>query len=156
MANLTRPPLPSSTERRTRHGKSPATDEPENVAHHNNTTISTRRSSRGAPLVSLDLEHSARSASSTAAKPATLARANSRKRPAAAVIADATTDPRPPTKVTVTQPHGPLLQTTNTCADTDTVLLSKHVLRAAQRLLQIPFNQSSIRGDIVLCEAISL
>ncbi|CAI6278423.1 unnamed protein product [Periconia digitata] len=37
---------------------------------------------------------------------------SSRKRPASA-IEDASTDPRPPTKVTVTQPHGELLRITN-------------------------------------------
>ncbi|KAF2468090.1 uncharacterized protein BDR25DRAFT_265671 [Lindgomyces ingoldianus] len=122
MANLSRPPLRSSTERRGRQGKSPATTD-ENSTHtqHNNTAVSTRRSSRGAPLVALNDEPAPAAIVTPAATlgkavPAPLARANSRKRPTAALSADATTtiaDTRPPTKVTVTQPHGKLLQVTN-------------------------------------------
>lgn len=115
MANPVRPPLRSSTERRTRHTKSPATDEVENNTL-DTIHVSTRRSSRGAPLVALDDEKSKKAAKTLPThppKPATLARTPSRKRPATALTADATADARPPTKVTVTQPHGELLRITN-------------------------------------------
>ncbi|OAL07747.1 hypothetical protein IQ06DRAFT_289409 [Phaeosphaeriaceae sp. SRC1lsM3a] len=71
------------------------------------TPLPTRRTSKGSPLRALGAEDT----------PAPLARTNSRKRPALA-LADATTPvtrptSRPPTKITVTQPHGELLTTTN-------------------------------------------
>ncbi|KAF2013335.1 hypothetical protein BU24DRAFT_394062 [Aaosphaeria arxii CBS 175.79] len=115
------PPLRSSTERRTRLTKSPATDEVENNAHHHdNVTISTRRASRNAPLIALSDDSATRTVSQTPTKPASLAHgaaaaAGSRKRPAAALgSADAPpTETTPPTKVTVTHPHGQLLRLTN-------------------------------------------
>ncbi|KAF2875006.1 something about silencing, SAS, complex subunit 4-domain-containing protein [Massariosphaeria phaeospora] len=104
MANPTRPPL-------TRHTKSP-TDEIENGAQPPNAPLSTRRSSRSTPLRSLGDQKAARALRATPAKPA---RTSSRKRPAtaAALVADALPNTRPPTKVTVTQPHGELLAVTN-------------------------------------------
>ncbi|KAF2118414.1 something about silencing, SAS, complex subunit 4-domain-containing protein [Lophiotrema nucula] len=116
MANLmqTRPPLRASSERRssTRH-RTPAINDVENrtTPPRHNHTISTRRSSKATSLAGLNDEKPV--AVAPAVKPATLARASStRKRPATA-IADATADTRPPTKVTVTQPHGELLRITN-------------------------------------------
>ncbi|KAF2707486.1 hypothetical protein K504DRAFT_503725 [Pleomassaria siparia CBS 279.74] len=113
---LTRPPLRSSAERRVRLTKSPATDEVENSAQNHHTTPSTRRSSRrSTPLLTRNDEKLERPPKSTTALPAKPTRSlSSRKRPATALAADATTsDPRPPIKVTVTQPHGELLGTTN-------------------------------------------
>ncbi|KAF2649321.1 hypothetical protein K491DRAFT_669161 [Lophiostoma macrostomum CBS 122681] len=116
MANPTRPPLRSSTERRAR-AKSPATDDIENNAHDAHAvSVSTRRASRGAPLLALDNEKPSKVvASQRPANSAGLARTSSRKRPATALnAADATSDTaRPPTKVTVTQPHGHLVRITN-------------------------------------------
>jgi hypothetical protein len=98
-------PLPSSTDRRTRHTRSP-------VEHLNNTNtntlprnpaISTRRSSRGASLLGLDDEKATKNSG----------HATSRKRPATAIEDATTADPRPPTRVKVTQPHGELLRITN-------------------------------------------
>jgi hypothetical protein len=112
---LTRPPFRSSAERRVRRlTKSPAIDEVENSAQHLHASTSTRRSSRrSTPLLALNddkLEKAPRSTAALSAKPA---RSLSRKRPATALSADATADPRPPTRVIVTQPHGELLGTTN-------------------------------------------
>lgn len=119
MANLIRP----ATERRaTRHNKSrspplPAggdefdTSAQKQQPHH--TTLSTRRSSKTTPLLSLDDEKPhAKVIHQTPPQPAPPTRTSSRKRPASA-LADAPADPRPPTKVTVTQPHGELLRITN-------------------------------------------
>jgi hypothetical protein len=123
MANVLRPPLRSSMERRTRLTLSPARA-PEDAhahAHHSPgittttiATIATRRSSKGSPLLALgDDDKPVTHIAHTPVKPAAPARANPRKRPATA-LADATTpDTRPPTKVTVTQPHGELLSITN-------------------------------------------
>lgn len=100
MANAVRPPLRSSIERRTRLTLSPvALDD----AHrnHNHTTVPSRRNEQ--PVKQLN---------HTPAKAAHPVRTASRKRPAAALSPDAT-DTRPPTKVTVTQPHGELLRITN-------------------------------------------
>jgi hypothetical protein len=110
MANVLRPPLRSSMERRTRLTLSPARA-PEDMARSpSNTTasVSTRRSSKGSPLLALaDDEKSVRAVAHTPIKPAHVV---PRKRPAT----DATTpDTRPPTKITVTQPHGELLSVTN-------------------------------------------
>jgi hypothetical protein len=74
-----------------------------------NTTasVSTRRSSKGSPLVALADDDKSTAAAHTPIKPAHVV---PRKRPAT----DATTpDSRPPTKLTVTQPHGELLSVTN-------------------------------------------
>ena len=84
MANLVRPVLPALALT------------PEDAAPRSRdttTTISTRRTS----------------AHGSVQKPTTPAR-SSRKRP---LPDDATPDARPPTKITVTQPHGELLRTTN-------------------------------------------
>ncbi|KAF2831104.1 hypothetical protein CC86DRAFT_366565, partial [Ophiobolus disseminans] len=113
MANAVRPPLPAPTERRTRLTLSPAAPE-DAIAHRslNNTTISTRRSSKGSTFLALGndekpVKQTLHTPFKTAPAPA---RTNSRKRPAP----DATTpDTRPPTKIVVTQPHGELLQITN-------------------------------------------
>ncbi|KAF2797639.1 hypothetical protein K505DRAFT_414936 [Melanomma pulvis-pyrius CBS 109.77] len=116
MMTLTRPPLRSSAERRLRHTKSPAIHEIENSAQHHNAAASTRRSSRSTPLLALNddtLERQPKSTAALAAFAAKPARSHSKKRPATALAADATADPRPPTKVTVTQPHGALLRITN-------------------------------------------
>jgi hypothetical protein len=114
---LTRPSFRSSAERRVRRlTKSPAIDEVENSAQHLHTSTSTRRSSRrSTPLLTLNDDKLERAPQSTAALSAKPARSLSlsRKRPAKPFSADATADPRPPTKVTVTQPHGELLGTTN-------------------------------------------
>lgn len=107
MANAVRPPLRAAPERPTRLTLSPgALDD----AH---TTISTRRTSRSGPLLELDNdEKPVTRLNSSPPKPGLPARTTSKKRPAAALSPDAT-DPRPPTKITVTQPHGELLRITN-------------------------------------------
>lgn len=113
MANLTRPPVRSSTDRRARLTKSPAADDVENKPQHH-AAVSTRRSSRAAPLISRIDEKLAKSTSQHPPKPAALARSTSRKRSAAtALLSDATPETRPPIKVTVTQPHGDLVRITN-------------------------------------------
>lgn len=112
MANVVRVPLPATTERRTRLTLSP---EGHN-GHHSisNTTIATRRSSKGSTFLALgDDERPVKQITHTPFRAAPPARTNSRKRPAAALADDATSDARPPTKITVTQPHGELLRTTN-------------------------------------------
>jgi hypothetical protein len=120
MANVLRPPLRSSMERRTRLTLSPALA-PEDVNRsrslsNTTTAISTRRSSKGSALLALgDDEKAVKQpiAHTTPIQAAPPARTNPRKRPATA-LADATTpDTRPPTKITVTQPHGELLRITN-------------------------------------------
>lgn len=123
MANVARPRLQSATERRTRLTLSPALA-PEDVhANHNSTSISgtsgtspisTRRTSKGNTLLALgDDEKPVKLATHAPSSAAPAARTSSRKRSATA-LADATTpDTRPPTKITVTQPHGELLRITN-------------------------------------------
>ncbi|KAH9879420.1 hypothetical protein J1614_002860 [Plenodomus biglobosus] len=97
------------------------------------TAVSTRRTSRTSPLLALaddaakPVQQPARHKQPPAPPTPTPAPApapartstsssnsnsNSRKRPAAALSPDAT-DTRPPTKVTVTRPHGELMRTTN-------------------------------------------
>lgn len=113
MANVARPPPRPSTDRRTRLTLSPvlAPDDVHRSANH--TTISTRRSSKNGLLLALgDDEKSVKQIRLAPAKAAPLARTLSRKRPATALDPDAV-DTRPPTKITVTQPHGELLRTTN-------------------------------------------
>ena len=95
-----------------RHTKSPATEIENNTQHHH-TTISTRRSSRSTPLLALGDEKRPKGITPAPVKPATLTRNHSRKRPATALVAEAAADTRPPTKVTVTRPHGELLRITN-------------------------------------------
>jgi len=115
MANVARPSLPAPTERRTRLTLSPAAPDDGHVRRNlSNTTISTRRSSKGSTFLALgDDEKSVKQITHAPFRAAPPARTNSRKRPATA-LADATTpDTRPPTKITVTQPHGELLRTTN-------------------------------------------
>jgi hypothetical protein len=100
MANVVRPRLHAAPERQTRLSPDDATS----------ATVSTRRTSKGSALLALgDDEKSVRHMTQTPIRPAPPARTISRKRPA-----DATTpDARPPTKITVTQPHGDLLRITN-------------------------------------------
>jgi hypothetical protein len=115
MAHLVRP----APERRTsRHNKSrspqpPAGDELVKAQQHPpppppQPAISTRRSSR----TTLSLDNGIPNATlqqQTLPKTAPPTRSGSRKRPASEIA----TDPRPPTKVTVTQPHGDLVRITN-------------------------------------------
>jgi hypothetical protein len=87
---------------------------PEDVHRAPNTTISTRRSSKGSALLALgDDERAVKQITNTPIRPAPPARTASRKRPATALADHATPDTRPPTKITVTQPHGELLRITN-------------------------------------------
>jgi hypothetical protein len=104
MANVVRPRMHAAPERPTR--LSPALT-PDDAAHSTAAAVSTRRTSKGSALLALgDDEKSVRHITQTPLR--------SRKRPAAALAADATTpDTRPPTKITVTQPHGQLLRITN-------------------------------------------
>ncbi|KAH7399662.1 something about silencing, SAS, complex subunit 4-domain-containing protein [Pyrenochaeta sp. MPI-SDFR-AT-0127] len=112
MAHVVRPPLRASTERRSRLTLSPVAPDD---AHRNNTAVTTRRTSRTGPLLALAADDKpVQQLSFTPAKqqaPPTRI-ANSRKRSATALTPDAT-DTRPPTKITVTQPHGELLRITN-------------------------------------------
>jgi hypothetical protein len=71
------------------------------------TPASTRRTSRSSPLLALGADDTP--VEQPAHSPAPAA---ARKRSATALGAD-TPDPRPPTKVTVTQPHGELVRITN-------------------------------------------
>jgi hypothetical protein len=71
------------------------------------TPASTRRTSRSSPLLALGTDDTP--VEQPAHSPAPAA---ARKRSATALGADAP-DPRPPTKVTVTQPHGELVRITN-------------------------------------------
>jgi hypothetical protein len=68
---------------------------------------STRRTSRSSPLLALGADDTPIQQAAHSPAPAT-----ARKRSATALGADAP-DPRPPTKVTVTQPHGELVRITN-------------------------------------------
>jgi hypothetical protein len=120
MANVVRPRLHAATERQTRLTLSPGLA-PDDAAHHSlssstsTAAVSTRRTSKGSTLLALgDDEKSVRHITQTPIRAAPPARTLSRKRPATALAADATTpDTRPPTKITVTQPHGQLLRITN-------------------------------------------
>ncbi|KAF2030084.1 hypothetical protein EK21DRAFT_66504 [Setomelanomma holmii] len=107
MANAVRPLL-----KQTRLSFSPVAA-PDDIHRANNTTISTRRSSKGSALIALgDDEKPVKQITHTPIRPAPPARTASRKRPATA-LDDATPDTRPPTKITITQPHGELLRVTN-------------------------------------------
>lgn len=111
MANVARPPMrPSSELRQTRLAFAPVAPDD---GHRHNATIATRRTSRtGPPPARTDDDKPATNIHLAPARPAPPARTNSRKRPAAALSADAP-GTRPPTKVTVTQPHGELLRILN-------------------------------------------
>jgi hypothetical protein len=120
MANVVRPRVPSATgngERQTRLNFQPIRRAPDDAPPNSTSTtppsVATRRTSKGSQLLALgDDEKSVKQITLTPPKPAAapLSRTNSRKRP----LADATTpDTRPPTKITVTQPHGELLRITN-------------------------------------------
>lgn len=115
MANLIRPPLRSSTERlvQTRLNFAPVTPDDINLsAHHHNTTISTRHSSKNGPLLVLgDDEKSVKQSIQSPVRPAPPPHTSSRKRPSAAL--DDAPDARPPTKVLINQPHGELVRITN-------------------------------------------
>jgi hypothetical protein len=112
MAQLIRP----ATERRTatRHNKSPSPPPPRGddvlSAHeqHPKPAIA-RRSSRAAPPLQDDAPDATAAQQTPAKAAAPLTRTSARKRPASEIA----TDPRPPTKITVTQPHGELLGITN-------------------------------------------
>jgi len=98
-------------ERRTRLTLSPA------APNDTRRAVATRRSSKTEPLLALgNDEKSVTQITFTPTKAAPSARTSastsSRKRPATALDPDAT-DTRPPTKITVTHPHGELLRTTN-------------------------------------------
>jgi hypothetical protein len=122
MANAVRPLLRGSNDGQTRLNFLPVSRDDAAHAHaqrNNNTppnaTVATRRNSRSGPLLALtdDDDRAVKQISQpTLARPALPARTNSRKRPATDVEPDAT-DTRPPTKITVTQPHGELLRITN-------------------------------------------
>lgn len=113
MANVARPVL-----RQTKLSFSPVAPPARDDAHSNKDKahVSTRRTTTSSPLLALaDNEQPVRQAptiDSTPSRPAPPARISSRKRPAAALEPDAT-DTRPPTKITVTYPHGDLVRTTN-------------------------------------------
>jgi hypothetical protein len=117
MANVVRPRVPAATaERQTRLNFQPIRRTPDDALNNSPSsaaTIATRRTSKGNQLLALgDDEKLVKQITLTPPKAAAapLARTNSRKRP----LADATTpDTRPPTKITVTQPHGELLRITN-------------------------------------------
>jgi len=130
MANVVRPRVPSATgngERQTRLNFQPIRRAPDDAPPNSTSTappnststtppsIATRRTSKGNQLLALgDDEKSVKQIALTPPRPPAAAappvRTNSRKRP----LADATTpDTRPPTKITVTQPHGELLRITN-------------------------------------------
>jgi hypothetical protein len=110
MANAVRPPLRSSNERQTRLNFLPvARDDAHTPNAHANATTSTRQTPKSSPLLVLADDERDKSARQRNHTPV---RTHSRKRPAAALEPDAT-DTRPPTKITVTQPHGQLLRITN-------------------------------------------
>src|SRR5690242_3663177 len=113
MANLARPPMRSSTERLVQT-KLNFVVAPQSNPH--NATVSTRRSSKSGPLLVLgDDEKTATqlTVSPSPARPAPSPRANSRKRPSAALDDADTRDTRPPTKVVHREPHGGLVRITN-------------------------------------------
>ena len=116
MANAVRPPLlRSSNERQTRLNFLPVSRDDalqQAQRNNNNTPVATRRTSKSGPLLALaDDDRSVKQLTHTPNKPPPPARTSSRKRPATALEDDAT-DTRPPTKITVTQPHGELLRIT--------------------------------------------
>ncbi|KAF1996718.1 hypothetical protein P154DRAFT_498197 [Amniculicola lignicola CBS 123094] len=103
----------SSSERR-RHPKSPQADETERTRqHHTTISTSTRRASRSTSLLALGDEKPPKSTTPGPFQPSSAARSNSRKRPATVLAPSATADTRPPTRVTVAQPHGELFRITN-------------------------------------------
>jgi hypothetical protein len=118
MANAVRPSLlRSSNERQTRLNFLPVSrDDAHQQSQRNNShaPVATRRASKSGPLLARadDDDGSVKPVTHTPAKPPPPARTSSRKRPATALEPDAT-DTRPPTKITVTQPHGELLRITN-------------------------------------------
>jgi hypothetical protein len=126
MANLVRPRLQSATEKRQTRLNFPPALAPDDVngslsiaitnsTSSNNTPIPTRRTPKTSPLLALGDDDKAVKPIAHAHAPVVGAARppHSRKRPAT-VLADATTpDTRPPTKITVTQPHGELLTITN-------------------------------------------
>ncbi|KAF2682749.1 hypothetical protein K458DRAFT_390666 [Lentithecium fluviatile CBS 122367] len=111
MAQFIRP----ATERRaSRHVKSPSPrpaggDELVAAQQQHQPAIPTRRSSRPAPPPPQSDTPIATNSSRPPATAAPPTRTRSRKRPASEIATDA----RPPTKVTVTQPHGELVRITN-------------------------------------------
>ncbi|KAI8940056.1 hypothetical protein NX059_003775 [Plenodomus lindquistii] len=172
MANVARPPL-----RQTRLTFSPVVA-PNDDAHRSNSSttttttttttftpnaVSTRRTSRSGPLLALaddarpveQLVHTpaATPTPAIATRPAPPARANSRKRPAAALGPDASDTARPPTKVTVTQPHGELMRFTNGVAaplgiDADSVPSARSTPRPGSAgRLAVPAPGSSTSQD---------
>jgi hypothetical protein len=117
MANAVRPSLlRSSNERQTRLNFLPVSRDdahPQAQRNNNHAPVATRRTSKSGPLLALAADDgSVKPLTHTPAKPPPPARTSSRKRPATALDPDAT-DTRPPTKITVTQPHGELLRITN-------------------------------------------
>ncbi|KAI4676664.1 uncharacterized protein J4E84_009499 [Alternaria hordeiaustralica] len=117
MANAVRPSLlRSSNERQTRLNFLPVSRDdahPQAQRNHNHAPVATRRASKSGPLLArADDDGAVKPVAHTPAKPPPPARTSSRKRPATALEPDAT-DTRPPTKITVTQPHGELLRITN-------------------------------------------
>lgn len=132
MANAVRPLLRGSNDGQTRLNFLPVSRDDAAHAHghghaqrnNNNTppnaTVATRRNSRSGPLPAPTnddraVKQTSQTTPARPALPALPARTNSRKRPATDVEPDAT-DTRPPTKITVTQPHGDLLRLTNRVA----------------------------------------
>ena len=110
MANLIRPPMRSSTERLVQSRLNFAPVAP--PQHAQNTTVSTRRSSKSGPLLVLgDDEKTVKQITVSSARPAAPPRTSSRKRPSDAL--DDLPDTRPPTKVVHREPHGELVRITN-------------------------------------------
>jgi len=110
MANLIRPPMRSSTERLVQSRLNFAPVAP--PQHTQNTTVSTRRSSKSGPLLVLgDDEKTVKQITVSPARPAAPPRTSSRKRPSDAL--DDLPDTRPPTKVVHREPHGELVRITN-------------------------------------------
>jgi hypothetical protein len=93
----------------------PVARAPEDANHgvQHTTAVSTRRSSKSGPLLALaDDEQPVQQPIPPSVRPAPPSRTSSRKRPSAA-LDDAPDTTRPPTKVTVSHPHGELLRITN-------------------------------------------
>ncbi|KAA8617209.1 SAS4 domain-containing protein [Pyrenophora tritici-repentis] len=119
MANAVRPLLRSSNERQTRLNFLPVSSRDDGPQHahaqrttNNNITtpVATRRSSRS------DHDSPCHDYGTKERRPMPARTHSSRKRPAAALDDDNDTDAtgtRPPTKITVTRPHGQLLRITN-------------------------------------------
>ena len=115
MVNVSRSMLRSSSGRFAAgsHPKSPATEEPQNNTLANNK-VPTRRSTQNKTLLALTDEKTVKNSAPKIAQVLIPPRTNSRKRPATALDSKKPGKrSKPPTKVTVTQPHGRLLQTTN-------------------------------------------